>query len=202
MAHTVSYNAPVILQGAHARLEPLTLAHADDLFAVGQDAEIWHYMPVPPPRQVDDVRAWIAAALELHARGATLPFAIVDVKTQRAVGSTRYLDISARDRHVEIGWTWLGKAFWRTPINTECKYLLLAHAFETLQCIRVALKTDLRNERSQRAIERIGGAREGVLRRVVIMHDGYERSTVYYSILDVEWADVKKRLAEKMNASF
>lgn len=196
------YNTPVTLQGKYARLEPLALAHADDLFAVGQDAEVWAHMPVPTPQRADDVRAWIQAALDLQARGAVLPFAIVDVATERAIGSTRYLDISAHDRHVEIGWTWLGKSFWRTPLNTECKFLLLQHAFETLGCIRVALKTDLRNERSQRAIERIGGVREGVLRRVVVMHDGYERSTVYYSILDDEWAEVKKRLQAKMNASF
>lgn len=202
MTDAALYNIPVTLGGKDARLEPLALAHADDLFAAGQDAEVWAYMPVPTPQRVDDVRAWIQVALDLQARGAVLPFAIVDLKTQRAIGSTRYLDISAPDRHVEIGWTWLGKNYWRTPINSECKFLLLQYAFETLGCIRVALKTDLRNERSQRAIERIGGMREGVLRRVVVMHDGYERSTVYYSILDDEWAGVKKRLLEKINAPF
>jgi RimJ/RimL family protein N-acetyltransferase len=137
----------------------------------------------------------------MQVRGLFLPFAIVDLATGRAIGSTRYLDISPHDRHVEIGWTWLGKDYWRTPINTECKYLLLRHAFETLGCIRVSLKTDLRNERSQRAIERIGGVREGVWRRVVVMHDGYQRSSVFYSILDDEWTGVKKRLEEKTSAS-
>lgn len=198
MTDAALFNTPVTLQGKHARLEPLSPAHAGDLFAVGQDAGIWAYMPVPTPASVDDVRAWIQSALDLQARGAVLPFAIVDVATNRAVGSTRYLDISASDRHVEIGWTWLATEYWRTPINTECKFLLLQYAFETLGCIRVALKTDLRNERSQRAIERIGGVREGVLRRVVVMHDGYQRSTVYYSVLDDEWADVARRLQEKM----
>lgn len=201
MSDPALYNTPVTLQGKHARLEPLALAHADDLFHVAQDEEIWRYMPAPTPRTVDDVRVWMQDALDLQARGAVLPFAIVDLETQRAVGSTRYLDISARDRHVEIGWTWLGKNFWRTPVNTECKFLLLQYAFETLGCIRVQLKTDSRNERSQRAIERIGGVREGVLRRVVVMHDGYERSSVYYSILADEWTDVKKRLQEKMQAA-
>ncbi len=155
-------------------------------------------MPVPTPKSVDDVRTWIQDALNAQERGLFLPFAIVDRATQRAIGSTRYLDISAHDRHVEIGWTWLGKNFWRTPLNTECKYLLLKHAFETLGCIRVSLKTDLRNERSQRAIERIGAVREGVWRRVVVMHDGYQRSSVFYSILDDEWVGVKARLEEKM----
>jgi RimJ/RimL family protein N-acetyltransferase len=158
-------------------------------------------MPVPTPKNVDAVRAWIQDALDMHARGIVLPFTIFDRATNQAIGSTRYLDISEHDRHVEIGWTWLGKDFWRTPINTECKYLLLRHAFETLGCIRVSLKTDLRNERSQRAIERIGAQREGVWRRVVIMHDGYQRSSVFYSVLDDEWANVKTRLEQKMNAS-
>lgn len=201
MKDVALYNTPVTLEGKYAHLEPLSLAHADDLFAVGQDAEIWEYMPVPTPRSVGDVCSWIRAALDLQERGAILPFAIVDVATGRAIGSTRYLDISAPDRHIEIGWTWLAREHWRTPVNTECKFLLLQYAFETLGCIRVALKTDLRNKRSQRAIERIGGVREGVLRRVVVMYDGYQRSTVYYSILDDEWADVKNSLQEKMQTA-
>lgn len=194
------YNTPVTLQGKWARLEPLTLVHADQLFSVAQDDDIWRHMPVPTPHRVEDVRAWIQDALDMQSRGMVLPFAIIDLASNQAVGSTRYLDISAHDRHVEIGWTWLGKNFWRTPINTECKYLLLQHAFETLGCIRVSLKTDLRNERSQRAIERIGAQREGIWRRVVIMHDGYQRSSVFYSILDDEWQTVRARLQEKMNA--
>ncbi|HZQ10711.1 MAG TPA: GNAT family N-acetyltransferase [Anaerolineae bacterium] len=195
-----AYTIPVTLEGRWARLEPLTLEHADALFEVAQDEEIWRYMPAPTPRSSADVAKWIQDALEMQAHGQVLPFVIIEQETGMAIGSTRYLDISAHDRHVEIGWTWLGKSYWRTPINTECKYLLLRHAFETLGCIRVQLKTDLRNERSQRAIERIGGVREGVLRRVVIMYNGYERSSVFYSILDNEWADVKARLEERMHA--
>jgi N-acetyltransferase len=193
------YNTPVTLLGKWARLEPLTLTHADELFQVAHDDDIWRHMPVPTPKTVDDVRAWIQDALNVQERGLFLPFAIIDCATNKAIGSTRYLDISAHDRHVEIGWTWLGKTYWRTPLNTECKYLLLKHAFETLGCIRVSLKTDLRNERSQRAIERIGAVREGVWRRVVIMHDGYQRSSVFYSILDDEWAAVKARLEARMS---
>lgn len=195
------YNTPITLEGKWARLEPLALAHADELFQVAQEEEIWRYMPAPTPTKVDDVRAWMQDALDGQARGLFLPFTIIDRATNKAIGSTRYLDISPNDRHVEIGWTWLGKNFWRTPINTECKYLLLQHAFETLGCIRVSLKTDLRNERSQRAIERIGAVREGVWRRVVIMYNGYQRSSVFYSVLDDEWANVKKQLEEKMSAS-
>ncbi|TAH51729.1 MAG: N-acetyltransferase [Chloroflexota bacterium] len=194
------YNTPVTLQGKWARLEPLTLDHAPQLFDVARDDEIWRYMPVPTPKSVDDVCAWIQDALNLQAHGLFLPFAIIDRATEKAIGSTRFLDISEHNRHVEIGWTWLGKNFWRTPLNSECKYLLLRHAFETLGCIRVSFKTDLRNERSQRAIERLGAAREGIWRRVVVMHDGYQRSSVFYSILDDEWAKVKAGLEEKINA--
>lgn len=194
------YNTPVTLQGKWARLEPLTLDHAPQLFDVARDDEIWRYMPVPTPKSVDDVCAWIQDALNLQAHGLFLPFAIIDRATEKAIGSTRFLDISEHNRHVEIGWTWLGKNFWRTPLNSECKYLLLRHAFETLGCIRVSFKTDLRNERSQRAIERLGAAREGIWRRAVVMHDGYQRSSVFYSILDDEWARVKAGLEEKINA--
>lgn len=194
------YNTPVTLQGKWARLEPLTLDHAPQLFDVARDDEIWRYMPVPTPKNVDDVCAWIQDALNLQAHGLFLPFAIIDRATEKAIGSTRFLDISEHNRHVEIGWTWLGKNFWRTPLNSECKYLLLRHAFETLGCIRVSFKTDLRNERSQRAIERLGAAREGIWRRAVVMHDGYQRSSVFYSILDDEWARVKAGLEEKINA--
>lgn len=191
---------PVTLEGRWVRLEPLTPEHASDLLIVGRDEEIWRYMPVATPQRVEEMRAWIDDARDKQARGEMLPFSVIDLKTQRAIGSTRYLDISPRDRHVEIGWTWYGRAYWRTVVNTECKYLLLTHAFETLGCIRVALKTDLRNERSQRAIERLGAVREGVLRRVTIVHDGYQRSSVYYSILDDEWAAVKARLESWLDA--
>lgn len=194
------YNTPVTLQGNWARLEPLSIEHTADLFAVAQDDDIWRYMPAPTPRTESDMRAIIQEALDLQARGLFLPFAIIDLASGKAIGSTRYLDISPHDRHVEIGWTWLGKSYWRTQLNTECKYLLLQHAFETLGCIRVSFKTDLRNERSQRAIERLGATREGIWRRVVIMYNGYQRSSVFYSILDDEWPTIKAGLEQKMNA--
>jgi len=198
MTNPALFTTPCVLEGTFVRLEPLTVAHAPQLLQVAQDAEIWQWMPAPTPKKVEDVEVWIRDALERQARGEVRPFAVIDRATGKAIGSTRFLDISAHDRHVEIGWTWYGKQFWRTPVNTESKYLLLTHAFEELECIRVALKTDLRNERSQRAIERIGGVREGVLRRVVVMHDGYERSSVYFSILDDEWQAVKAQLQDMM----
>ncbi len=186
---------PVTLTGRHVTLEPLAERHAADLFAVAQDEDIWRYLFPPMPRTLADMQTWLADALATRARGEMLPFAVVWRETGRAIGSTRYMDYSAHDRHVEIGWTWYGRDYWRSPVNTECKYLLLRHAFETLGCIRVQLKTDLRNERSQRAIERLGAVREGVLRKaVVIAKDGHQRWSVYYSILDDEWPAVKSRL--------
>lgn len=189
---------PVTLEGKHVQLVPLTLEHAADLQLVCQDAEIWLYMPQPRPQTLADCEEMIKTALATSDR---LAFAVIDRELGRAIGSTSYLDIRTADRHVEIGATWYGKDFWRTPRNTECKYLLLQHAFETLGAVRVTIKTDLRNQRSQRAIERIGGVREGVLRRHKILPDGYIRDTVYYSILDEEWPNVKERLQAKLTGA-
>ncbi len=192
---------PVTLAGRWVRLEPLAESHAEDLFAAGQSPEVWAYLWRGPLTSIDDAREWIQGALRDAADGSQLPFAIVNLETGRAVGSTRYLDIARADRRLEIGWTWLGQDFWRTPLNTECKYLLLRHAFETLGCLRVQLKTDSRNTRSQRAIERLGAVKEGVLRKHMILKlkDNYQRDTVMYSILDAEWPAVKARLEARMN---
>ena len=185
---------PVVLYGESVRLEPLDPCHADQLFEEAQDDVIWRFMPVPRPATRADLvsmidKAWVAAAA-----GAELPFAIVDARTDRAVGSTRYLEIRRIDRGLGIGWTWLGTGSQRTSINTECKYLLLCHAFEDLGAIRVQLKTDVRNERSLRSIARIGGAKEGVLRKHRKAWDGVFRDTVYFSVLDTEWPEVRVRL--------
>jgi N-acetyltransferase len=177
------------------RLELLSLAHAPDLFAVAQDEEIWRWLAIPAPSTLEEMRAWVAEALSLQARVGEQPFAVIDRATGRAIGSTRYLNVEAPHRGLEIGWTWYCRAYWRTAVNTECKYLLLRHAFETLGCIRVQFRTDLRNERSQRAIERLGAVREGVLRKHrIVPRDGYHRSSVCYSIIDDEWPAVKSRL--------
>jgi RimJ/RimL family protein N-acetyltransferase len=189
----------ITLEGKYARLEPLALAHAEDLFVAAQNEEIWRYMPLDPSRDAEALRAWLTATLELEKSGTILPFAIIDRASGKAIGSTRYLDIQRANRGLEIGWTWLGRAYWRTAINTECKYLLLTHAFEKLGAIRVQLKTDLRNAISQRAIERIGAVREGILRNHVIMPDGYYRQSVMFSIIDDEWPLVKPRLEEMLN---
>jgi RimJ/RimL family protein N-acetyltransferase len=141
---------------------------------------------------------WISKALKGLKAGTALAFVIVDLATQRIVGSTRYFDFSQRNRGVEIGSTWLSPSVWRTGVNTECKYLLLRHAFETLEMIRVQLKTHHLNVRSQNAIERIGATREGVLRNHVIMPDGSYRHSVYFSIIESEWPQVKANLEAKM----
>ena len=185
---------PVTLAGTVVRLEPLGPEHAEDLFTAAQDESIWRYMPDDPSRSLDDMRAWITAALRDREGATQLPFAIVERTTGRAIGSTRYLNISPRDCGLEVGWTWLAVWAQRTAVNTECKYLLLRHAFEDLGAVRLQIKTDARNEVSQRAIERLGAVREGVLRKHMLVQGTYIRDTVMYSILDSEWPAVKARL--------
>jgi len=186
--------APIVLKGENARLEPLDAKHAAGLFAIGQDEKIWRYLLRPKLESVTDALSFVEDALRMAATGSQLPFAIIDQKNNQVAGSTRYLDIRPNDRAIEIGSTWLGRDFQRTAINTECKYLLLRHAFEDLGAVRVTLKTDGRNEQSQRAIERLGAVREGVLRKHMALWDGYIRDTVYYSVLDSEWPKIKQRL--------
>jgi N-acetyltransferase len=187
---------PLTLEGRWVRLELLDVRHAPDLTEAAQDDEIWRYMPAVLKTE-EQIQAWIAAAQAQQAAGAQLPFAIVDRATGRAIGGTRYLNITPNDRGLEIGWTWLARSAWRTPVNSECKFLLLRHAFETLGCIRVQLKTDGRNERSRRAIERIGGQFEGILRKHMIMPYGL-RDSAFYSIIDDEWPAVKQRLVGRL----
>jgi RimJ/RimL family protein N-acetyltransferase len=185
---------PVTLYGRSVRLEPLTHAHAPDLTEAGQDESIWKYMRYGLVNNEARMHDLIAYQLEEQAAGTDLPFAVIHLATGKAIGMTRYMDIQPRNRALEIGGTWYGVAYQRTGVNTECKFLLLRHAFEDLGCIRVQIKTDLRNERSQRAIERIGAVREGVLRDHMILPDGAVRSSVYYSILAREWPQVSQRL--------
>ena len=189
---------PVTLAGRHARLEPLGENHLASLLRHGADAEIWRWMPTLRDDPRESVRAWFERAMAATERGDVVAWAIVDAASDEAVGGTTYLDIALADKRVEIGSTWHGKAFWRTAINTECKYLLLCHAFETLGCNRVQLKTDLRNMRSQAAIARLGAVREGVLRSQMMMPDGWVRDTVMFSIIAAEWPAVTARLEERL----
>jgi N-acetyltransferase len=187
------------LEGKHVRLEPLQPTHQAALAAVGLDAELWRWIPIPV-RTAEDMREYIETALEEQARGVSLPFAIVEKPSGQAIGSTRYGNIDRTHRRVEIGWTWVAREWQRTAINTEAKYLLLRHAFETLGCIRVELKTDSLNERSRVALLRIGAREEGIFRNHVITASGRIRHTVYYSIIDAEWPAVKSRLEERLKA--
>ena len=192
---------PVKLSGQHIRLEPIGLQHAEDLYAVGTDESIWRYLPRPAFADLDDAREWIRGCISLRESAARIQFAVVLAQEERAVGSTGYLDIDRPNRALEIGMTWYGVEYQRTAVNTECKYLLLRHAFEDLGALRVCLKTDSRNERSQRAIERIGGVREGVWRNHRITWDGVNRHSVFYSIIEAEWPRVRQELERKLSGA-
>ncbi|RPJ38130.1 MAG: N-acetyltransferase [Chloroflexi bacterium] len=192
---------PVTLPGRIVRLAPLELNHVPDLAAAGNDESIWKYMRYGAVTTEPEMRRFVTNLLAMQARGTDLPFAVIHLDSQRAVGMTRYMNIEPANHALEIGGTWYSPAFQRTGVNTECKFLLLQHAFEGLDCVRVQIKTDLRNERSQRAIERIGAIREGVLRDHMVLPDGTLRSSVFYSVLAREWSEVKQRLLNLMNHS-
>jgi N-acetyltransferase len=189
---------PLTLEGEWLTLEPIEERHARDLFQAMQDEEVCRYLAWPPPTAIDETLALVREARGEMARGATVVYAQIWNATGRAIGSTRLLDVRPNDRQVEIGATFLAREYWRTPANTESKYLFLRYCFETLGCIRVALKTDGRNLRSQEAIARLGAVREGTLRRHMNVR-GYQRDTVYFSILDDEWPGVKARLQARLS---
>lgn len=182
---------PLVLEGENVRLEPLSQDHAQGLFNRGREARDWEFMPRPCFVDIADVRHWINEALESPDQ---VPFAIIEKSRNRAVGSTRFLTIRPPHRSLEIGWTWLGHDWQRTGINTETKFLLLQHAFERLRALRVEFKTDSRNLRSQKALERIGAIREGVLRKHMVVQGDYERDSVYFSVVASEWPPVRERL--------
>jgi RimJ/RimL family protein N-acetyltransferase len=189
--------SPVTLEGAHVRLEPLAKAHLAGLAAVGLDEELWLWIPVPV-RTAEEMAGYIETALEEQERGVSLPFALIEKAARRVVGSTRYGNIDRAHHRVEIGWTWVAREWQRTAVNTEAKYLLLRHAFETLGCIRVDLKTDSLNERSRTAILRIGAREEGIFRNHMITASGRVRHSVYFSVVDSEWPAVKARLESRL----
>ena len=197
---TLAPIAPVTLEGRYLVLEPLAVRHARDLFEVMQDEDVCRYLAWPPPKALDEILTLIRQAEEVMARRESIVFAQIWKATGRAIGSTRLLDVRPDDRQVEIGSTFLGREYWRTPANTESKLLFLRYCFETLGCVRVALKTDGRNVRSQDAITRLGAVREGTLRKHMNVR-GFQRDTVYYSILEDEWPAVRRRLEERLAAS-
>ena len=188
---------PVTLTGAAVRLEPLTFEHHQALCEVALDPEIWRWTTsqVLTP---EAMQHYIEAALEARDAGTALPFATVDLQSGAVVGSTRFANIDKLNRRVEIGWTFVAPPWQRTRINTEAKCLMLRHAFETLGCIRVELKTDSLNAKSRAAILRIGATEEGTLRNHMIVTGGRIRHTVYFSIIEGEWPSVKALLQSKL----
>jgi N-acetyltransferase len=189
-----SFRTPLTLTGRWVRLVPTTLGDATALRAAARDPEIGRLMLQGPGATLDEMKAFISFVLERQTAGTDLPFTIVLNAEDRPVGMTRFLNIDRENRAVEIGGTWLDSALWRTPINTESKYLLLRHAFETERVHRVCIQTDLRNERSQRAIARLGAVREAVFRDDHLLRDGTFRTSVVYGIVASEWSSVKQRL--------
>ena len=185
---------PVTLVGRYVCLAPMVVEHAEALFDAANEPEIWRYMPYGEVNTVPRLRAVLVELLGRQTRGTDLCFVTIHAQTGRPIGMTRFMEIQRANRCVEIGGTWLGRAYRRSEANTEAKVMMLRHAFEIWGCIRVQIKTDVRNERSQRAIERLGLVREGVLRKSIIMPDGFQRSSVYYSMLDDEWPAAKIRL--------
>lgn len=184
---------PVTLEGTHVRLEPLRIEHAPALFAAGDEDDIWRLM-IPRPEGVAGYERYVRWALDQAVLGQQLPFVVVRKADGEVVGTTRYAHIDPPNRTIEIGYTWYGKGARRTAVNTESKYLLFTHAFETLKANRVWLQTDKRNERSQNAIARLGAVKEAELRNERILADGYVRTSVVFSVVAEEWPATKRRL--------
>jgi RimJ/RimL family protein N-acetyltransferase len=189
---------PVTLDGLVVRLEPLKLSHLDALCAVGLDPELWKYT-LSTVQTRADMRSYLEAALEAREQGSALPFVIIERAANTVVGSTRYMNIDQHNRKLEIGNTGAARRWQRTAVNTEAKFLLLRHAFEVLGCVRVEFKTDVLNRQSRAALHRIGAKEEGILRKHQIAQAGRARDTIYFSILDTEWPEVKRRLEAKLS---
>jgi RimJ/RimL family protein N-acetyltransferase len=174
--------------------------HLDQLCEVGLNPELWRWT-TNLVRSRSDLRLYLETALREQSAGTALPFATIDTASGRAIGSTRFGNIDRTNRRVEIGWTWIGVPWQRTPANTEAKYLMLRHAFETLGCICVEFKTDSLNDRSRSALVRIGAREEGTLRNHMLVHDGRYRHSVYFSVIESEWPEVKEILEQKLSGN-
>ncbi|OLC65307.1 MAG: GNAT family N-acetyltransferase [Betaproteobacteria bacterium 13_1_40CM_4_64_4] len=189
----MAFIEPVTLEGRHATLEPLARKHEADLNHAAVDGELWQlwYTSVPAS---DQIGAYIAAALKMRADLGAMPFVVRDNASGEIVGCTRYFNVDAANRRLEIGHTWYAKRAQRTAINTECKLLLLTHAFEKLRCIAIEFRTHWFNHASREAIARLGAKQDGVLRNHQILPDGSYRDTVVFSIIESEWPAVKRHL--------
>jgi N-acetyltransferase len=188
---------PITLEGTHVRLEPLAASHFRGLSEIAFDPELWRVNSTTI-RTPEELKSSIDGMLAAQAAGNMLPFVTIERASQRAIGATRFMNIEPAHRRLEIGGTWIAKPWQRTAINTEAKYLMLRYAFENLGCVRVELKTDALNEQSRRAILRIGAKEEGTLRQHTITWTGRARDSVYFSILDSEWPQVKAALEAKL----
>ncbi|HYM34475.1 MAG TPA: GNAT family protein [Steroidobacteraceae bacterium] len=188
---------PVTLNGKHASLVPLSYAHHDDLVEAVKDGELWNlwYTFIPTP---DKMRDEIERRLDLHAKGSMLPFAVTERATRKAVGMTSFMNIDAKNRRVEIGSTWYRKSVQRSALNTECKWMLLSHAFEELNCVAVEFRTSYFNFQSRKAIERLGAKPDGILRQHTIMPNGTVRDTCVFSVIAAEWPSVKAHLTYQL----
>lgn len=199
-----AFAAPLTLSGHHVRLEPLASAHHDDLVLAVQDGELWNHWYTAIPRP-EAMAAEIQRRLDLQAQGSMCPFAVIEPASGQAVGMTTFMNIDAANRRVEIGSTWYRRSVQRSPLNTEAKRLLLAHAFEQLNCIAVELRTHFFNQQSRRAIERLGAKLDGVLRSHQInthpQAQGALRDTCVYSIIASEWPNVKAHLDHQLSRS-
>ena len=193
------WNSPITLAGKVVRLEPLTTAHITGLAVAGRDESIWKYMVYGNLSNLESMGKWVKDLLLQQAVGTDLPFTVIQNKSGKIIGATRFLNMQPRHRSLEVGGTWYAPEYQGKVVNPECKFLLLKYAFEELDCIRVQFKADMRNERSIHALEKLGAVREGVLRSHMILPNGIIRDSVYFSILDREWPDVKIRLEDRIN---
>lgn len=188
---------PVTLEGSVARLEPLSLGHLPGLTAIGLDADIWRWMPsaVQTP---GEMRAYVEKALAARDGGTEVPYATIEASSGRVIGGTRYLNIEAHHRRVEIGYTWIAPAWQRTAVNTEAKLLMLTHAFNALGALRVEFKTDSLNEKSRTALLGIGATEEGTLRSHMVTDSGRRRHSVYFSVIEEEWPQIRQHLEARL----
>jgi RimJ/RimL family protein N-acetyltransferase len=198
---TNAVTSPLSLQGSHVHLEPLRAEHAPLLWGIAKDhlADLFQWIPYQLS-SLEDFQEFNRQVLEEQRRGVSVPFATFELRSNHIAGTTRFMNMDLANRKVEIGSTWVAPRWQRTVVNTEAKYLMLCHAFETWRCLRVELKTDALNQRSRQAILRLGAKEEGVLRKHMLTWSGRQRDSVYFSILDTEWPEVKARLEARLRA--
>lgn len=189
---------PLILEGERVKLVPLEEKYFDELISVSNDKKVWEFLSIDGTDK-DSLRAALKSAILKRMTGEEYPFVIIDKAKNTVIGCTRYMEMEQAHKKLEIGWTWYIPAYWATGYNTECKLLLLTYAFETLNCMRVQLKTWDRNMRSRAAILKLGAQFEGILRNNILRYDGVIRNTVYFSIIDTEWPDVKSTLQKRVS---